>query len=114
MQSNIKEILEKILLPVQDGWQLDRIESNEFKSEVNVYLNYGLDTYQIDGETYPLYDSREERKWRHIDLWQYKTFIYCKLPRFKSNDGSIKTIDVPWADPFERMTWLLEKKPQKH
>lgn len=110
MQSNIKEILEKILLPIQDGWQLDRIELDEIKNEVNVYLKYGLNTYLLDGETYSLYDSREERKWRHIDLWQYKTFIYCNLPRYKAKDETIKTIEVPWAEPFERMSWLLEKK----
>jgi transposase len=110
MQSNIKEILEKILLPIQEGWKLERIELDEIKFEVKVYLNYSLKSYNKNDKTYSLYDSREERKWRHIDLWQYKTFIFCELPRFKDEDGKIKTIDVPWADPFERMSWLLEKK----
>jgi hypothetical protein len=110
MQNNIKEILEKILLPIQDGWQLERIELNEQKCEVNVYLKYGLNAYFLEGETYLLYDTREERKWRHIDLWQYKTFIYCNLPRYIAKDETIKTVEVPWADPFERMSWLLEKK----
>jgi transposase len=110
MKLNIQEVLEKILLPVQDGWKLDRIDLDESNLEVQVYLHYDLKTYTQDGIEYKLYDGREQRKWRHIDLWQYKTFIYCNLPRFIDATGKPKTIEVPWADAYERMSLLLEKK----
>ncbi len=32
------------------------------------------------------------------------------MPRYKDSNNKVKTIDVPWAEPYERMTWLLEKK----
>lgn len=110
MEYDIKTILEKIILPVQDGWKLSRLDINEDKLEVHVYLFYEPKYYTIGSEQYKLYDDRSERKWRHLDLWQYKTFIYCNLPRYKDANGKVKTIDIPWAEPLERMTWLLEKK----
>jgi len=45
MKSDIKEVLEKILLPVQAGWKLDRIDLDESNLEVQVYLNYDLKNY---------------------------------------------------------------------
>jgi hypothetical protein len=110
MEYDIKTILEKIILPVQDGWKLSKLEINEDKLEVHVYLFYEPKNYTIGNLQYKLYDDRSERKWRHLDLWQYKTFIYCNLPRYKDGQGKVKTIDIPWAEPLERMTLLLEKK----
>ena len=110
MDYDIKTILEKIILPVDDGWKLSKLEIDEEKLEVQVYLYYQPKKYLIEATEYDLYDDRSERKWRHLDLWQYKTYIYCNLPRYKDGNGKVKTIDVPWADAYERMTWLLEKK----
>jgi hypothetical protein len=110
MEYDIKTILEKIILPIQDGWKLSTLDINEDNLEVHVYLFYELKNYTIGNVEYKLYDNRSERKWCHLDLWQYKTFIYCNLPRYKDGKGKVKTIDIPWAEPLERMTWLLEKK----
>ena len=110
MEYDLKTILEKIILPVEDGWKLSKLDINEEKLEVNVYLYFEPNKYKVGALGYDLYDARVERKGRHLDLWQYKTFIYCKLPRYKDENNKVKTIDVPWSEPYERMTWLLEKK----
>jgi transposase len=109
MQKDLLNSLEKILLPVTDGWQITQIQVDEQKEEVHVYLHYGKSSIEINGKQYKLYDHREERQWRHLDLWQYKTFILASVPRYKGEDG-IKTLEVPWSDAHERMTWMLEKK----
>ena len=46
-----------------------------------------------------LYDDKSKRKWHHLDLWQYKTFIYCNFPRYKDAHDKVKIIDIPWAEP---------------
>jgi hypothetical protein len=110
MDHDIKTILEKIIIPIQDGWKLSKLAIDEEKLEVHVYLYFEPKKYKIEDFEYDLYDDRTERKWRHLDLWQYKTFIYCNLPRYKDSNNTVKTIEIPWAEPYERMTWLLEKK----
>ncbi len=83
MGYDIKTIQEKIILPIQDGWKLSKLDIDEDKLEVQVYLHYEPKKYVIGDLDYDLYDDRSERKWRHLDLWHYKTFIYYNLPRYK-------------------------------
>jgi len=109
MEKDILKALEKILIPVTRGWEVKEIKVDEVLEEVHVYLHFTNDKIEIDGKAFKLYDHRTERKWRHLDLWQYKTFIYANVPRYESEEG-IKTLDVPWADAHERMSWMLEKK----
>ena len=62
----------------------------------------------ILGDLYPIHDRRESRRWCHIDTLQFKTYINCRVPRVRTPSG-IKTITVPWADSFERHTYLFER-----
>ena len=55
-----------------------------------------------------IYDHRPLRRWRHLDTMQFKTFVNCEVPRIKSSKG-VKTIKVPWADNYERHTYLFER-----
>ena len=32
------------------------------------------------GGMHGVYDTRE-REWRHLDIWQYRTIVHCKVPR---------------------------------
>ena len=107
---SLDEILEKILLPIDTSWKISDVKVNEVTEEVEVELKYTLPAIEIEGKRYGIYDHRPKRKWRHLDLWQYKTFISACLPRYKDESGFYHTVDVPWADPSEQMTILLEKK----
>jgi hypothetical protein len=105
-----KQILEQILLPLNTFWEVSEVKTNERSEEVQVFLRYCLDYVEDKGVRYPIYDYRKERKWRHLDLWQYKTFLVAQLPRYKDDKGNFRTISIPWSDEYERMTTLLEKK----
>lgn len=103
-------ILEKILLPLNTDWTVFSVERNERTEEIFVKLRYKFEYVEYNGVRYPIYDHRKERKWRHLDLWQYKTYLAAQLPRYKDNLGNFKTVEAPWAQEYERMTVLLEKK----
>jgi hypothetical protein len=78
--------------------------------EIEVVLEYNLPYIEVNSTRYGIYDRRPSRRWRHLDLWQYKTFIRARLPRYKDEKGFYHTVEVPWAEPSEQMTVLLEKK----
>jgi transposase len=103
------KVLEKILLPINDLWRVDDVQIKEEEKSVYVHLSYKLDFAECDGERYPIYDYRHERSWRHLDLWQYKTYLTARIPRYKSG-SEIRSVSVGWADTGERITTLLEKK----
>jgi transposase len=109
MEKDIVKSLERLIIPVSTGWEITDITIDDTLSEVIVDLSFTDSEYEIDGTRYSIYDFRPERTWRHLDLWQYKTYIRARVPRINTSDG-IVSIEVPWADDFERITGLLEKK----
>ena len=54
------------------------------------------------------YDT-SERTWRHLNFFQYKTFIHTHQPRIKCKEHGVKTVEVPWAArPGSGFTLLFE------
>ena len=48
------------------------------------------------------------RTWRHLNFFQYKTYIHANLPRVKCDEHGVKTISVPWAREGSGFTLLFE------
>lgn len=103
------EILEKILLPTGNEWKVSGVDIDEDRGEIFVRLEYTKPTICVDQNEYPIYDYRKPRIWRHLDLWQYRTYLTASIPRYHI-DGKIRSVEVPWSDVSERMTKLFEKK----
>lgn len=110
MAIQINEILKKLLLPRAESWNIDNVEVNETAEEIHVFLTYDRGVVVDKGIEYPIYDFRHERIWRHLDLWQYKTFIHAAIPRYRNSCGNIVSIEVPWAGATDRISELLKKK----
>jgi len=110
MEHSSEKILEKILLPLNSQWEVSSVETDECKEEIFVNLRYKFDYVEDNGIRYSLYDYRQPRKWRHLDLWQYKTYLVAQIPRYKDTNGNFKSLEIPWAAQYERLTNLLEKK----
>ena len=53
------------------------------------------------------YDTKP-RTWRHLNFFQYKTYIHADLPRVKCGEHGVKTISVPWAREGSGFTLLFE------
>lgn len=45
-----------------------------------------------------------ERRWRHLDMWHYQTWIVCRVPRVECEDHGVRRVVVPWADGWARFT----------
>ncbi|MDZ7790308.1 MAG: ISL3 family transposase [Xanthomonadales bacterium] len=53
------------------------------------------------------YDTRE-RKWRHLDTCQYKTWLVAQVPRVRCPEHGVHQLPVPWAENNSRLTALFE------
>lgn len=89
-----------LLLDFGDGWIVKEVLTNLETNEVDINVEYCG-----GGE---IYDHAPMRRWRHLDTMQFKTYINCRLPRIKMDDGKVKTLSPPWADKHERHTFLFE------
>lgn len=106
---NETEILQQILLPSSSDWEVFGVSVDDTSSTVIVDLRYLHAQVSFDSVSYPIYDYRDERLWRHLDLWHYKTFLRARIPRY-TKDGKVVSLAVPWSEESSRMTTLLEKK----
>ena len=59
------------------------------------------------GEECKVHDT-QERTWRHLNFFRYRTFIDAKAPGVKCERRGVKTANVPWASPISGFTLLFE------
>jgi len=97
------------LLNFGSEWKVERVEFNE-SNEVDIFLKWDLQEHKNNHlEQFEfVHDYLNYRRWRHLDIMQFKTFINAKIPRVKHNDGKIKSIKTPWAQSGKHHTYLFE------
>ena len=85
-----------LLLNLKQEWKVKSVEADYKKEEVFIKLSFtGKKAKHPDSaEMLSVYDHAPERKWRHLDIMQYKTYICCCLPRVKDQEGKV-TFDSP-------------------
>lgn len=49
-----------------------------------------------------------ERMWRHLNFFQYETYLHARVPRIRCGKCGVKQVDVPWARPGSGFTLLFE------
>ena len=55
-----------------------------------------------------VHDARE-RTWRHLDIWQFRTYVHCAVPRTDCPEHGAGTVPVPWeVRPNSHFTALFE------
>lgn len=93
-----------------DDWVITKVEADHKKKEAYIYLKYSNAKY-YDPETeeeVALYDHSKERIWRHLDIWDYSTYIVSKVPRVSCRDGGVKQIKLGWSGSHNRHTYSFE------
>jgi transposase len=100
-----------LLLDFGDTWRVFKVSVNIKTEEVDVFIEYNGKEAEdpVTKEMCPIYDHSPNRRWRHMDTMQYKTYINSSVPRILSKEGKVKTIRTPWADNYERHTYLFER-----
>lgn len=101
-------------LGLQAPWFIEQIqfeqnEQNVILSKLHLHLMYdpGHSFVNETGKDCAVYDH-VERNWRHMNFFQHECYLYAKVPRIKQPDGSVMTIEVPWARPGSSFTLMME------
>jgi len=58
-------------------------------------------------EDCPIHDTIE-KEWRHLDFFQFRTYIHCRVPRVMCEKCRIRLIEVPWSRKSSGFTSLFE------
>ena len=98
---DIKKILEEIL-NYGPNWVVKRFVKNADTLEVSVYIEYVNDkaVFKEDSEelSFEIYDLCPERRWQHLNMFEYTTYIYCRIPRYKKKEIITKKLLLFFGD----------------
>ena len=105
-----KELYQQIL-GIEYPWEVTGVELSLEDEEVLVRVEYVSNTAKCPecGRECSIYDHRRERRWRHLDTCQLKTFIVCSVPRINCSKHGVLSIEVPWSESHSRFTVLFER-----
>ena len=109
-QSN--EDLLKLALNLQDPWYIKSIEFSNAKKRIDINIDFTagsrFECPLCKTPNNSIHDTKN-RVWRHLNFFQFKTYIHARGPRTKcQNCGSIRLIDVPWARRSAGFTLLMD------
>src|ERR1700678_351023 len=99
------------LLGITSDWEVKEVKVNKEVNEIDILIEYKpkLAMCPVTNKMCPIYDLRENRRWRHLNIMQYQTYLNCRIPRVINEDDKISTIEVPWSDYSQRYTYLFEE-----
>jgi len=110
LQSHNQTDLFKLALGLQNPWQVSDVVFSQDEGRLDIYLTYDKDSRfesTCCSELVRVYDTTD-RTWRHLNFFQYETYLHVKLPRVKCKCGKVKNVSVPWARPGSGFTLLFE------
>jgi len=101
------------LLRLHHPWYISRIDVDVPKEEAHVFIthHHGQLPCPTCGTMCNVRDHGDgERVWRHLDLWQAKTFLHAAMPRTDCSEHGVLTVAVPWAEPLSRFSMDFEAR----
>lgn len=103
-------ILYNRILGLENPWQVSEVKLDLDREEVTIRIIYKSNTAAcpVCGKESPVYDHRLERRWRHLDSCQLKTFLISSVPRINCAEHGVKTVELPWASTSSRYSDLFE------
>jgi len=104
---DIVEQLER-LLPLSYPFSISRIEKDEELEQVHIHLEVCKDFRPSPNHTIHSY---YERSWEHLRLFQYRSFLHCRLPVFlDKQSGKTAAMEAGFSREHSRFTLLYEQQ----
>lgn len=105
----ITSLFEKAL-KLESPWQVKRIEFIEDKKALTIFIDFpkgSLFPCPKCGKLSKAYDTTEKR-WRHLNFFQYESYLTGKVPRIECKEDGILQVEVAWARSGADFTILFE------
>jgi len=98
-------------LNVEEPWNITNFELDSISKNLDIWLDFGR------GSKFPCpkcgkpncsaYDTKE-KVLRHINYFQYATYLHCRVPRVKCSNCGVLQIKVPWVREQSGFTLRVE------
>jgi transposase len=100
------------LLEFGKGWKVRDFRINKSSKEIDIDLEFVDKTcfYSKQDSDCSIYDYSRVRRVRHLDLFDYKSYLNFRAPRAKLSNGDIKIIPLDFTDERVSFTFDFETK----
>jgi transposase len=106
------ETLFGLALGITPPWHVKVVEFSAGSGQLDLYLDFKrgarFSCPSCGAAGANPYDTTEDT-WRHMNFFQYKTYLHARVPRVECPRGcGVKLVEVAWARPDSGFTQLFE------
>ena len=108
IENNIK--IFSLIAGIEKPWILEKVQVDENK-DLHMYVKFQRGSKfkcKYCNNDCSVYDI-VEKTWRHLNCFEHKTFIHCKVPRIQCKKHGVHLVEVPWAKQGSAFTILFEE-----
>lgn len=95
-------------LGITEPWYVKGVIFNKEIKQLDIQIDFRKgSTFKLADGEYKAYDT-VEKSWRHLNFFQHECYLIARVPRVKTPDGKIHTIEPAWAGLLNGFTLLFE------
>ena len=98
-------------LGIEEPIYISEIEFDREEGELHIHMDFRrggkFPCSQCGTQGLPVYDTAD-KKWRHLNFWQYKTYIHMRTPRTICPECGERLWIPPWGREQSGFTMLFE------
>lgn len=106
-----QEDLFKLALNLQPPWHIDSIDFDVEGKRLDIHIDFergGKFPCPKCGNSECDVHDTIDRIWRHLNFFQFKTYLHCRVPRTKCGTCGVKLVKVPWARKGSGFSLLMD------
>jgi len=106
-----QEDLFSIALGLEKPWFIKAIEFKVEEKQLDLFIDFESGskfTCPLCGKSGRHVHDTIERTWRHLNFFQFKTYLHCRVPRTECDKCGVKQVKVPWARKSSGFTLLMD------
>lgn len=101
----------KVALQLEEPWKLIHVEYDDQEEAWHLFLDFergSIFACPVCGAECKAYDA-EMKKWRHLDFWNWKTYMHARVPRTNCVAcKKVTQVPVKWSRPLSHFTLHFE------
>jgi len=98
-------------LNIEDPWYVKDTTFDPDLKQFNIWIDFKkgakFPCSECGDVDHPVHDTIE-KVWRHLNFFEYKTYIHCRVPRTKCSNCGVHLIEVSWARKQSGFTLLMD------
>lgn len=103
-------------LGLSHPWEVAKVEFVDTSDgkELHIHIDFRRGSKFVNdcGVEQTAYDT-QSKEWRHLNFFEHKCYLHCRVPRIMMGDGRYHLVEVPWARSGSGFTLLFEAYTMK-